>query len=93
MNAQVHYPVTPGLCCCVWNRDFPYSARLITDPTCSVHGVVAVAEAPKRALERAHALACLAVREHRTEAITWLRRYRKSKKRLADINAQLREIP
>ena len=33
--------------------------------------------------------AALAVHEHRLEALTWIRRYRASKKRLRELNKQL----
>lgn len=36
--------------------------------------------------------AALAVQEHRTEALTCIRRYRSSKKRLRELNEKLREL-
>jgi hypothetical protein len=35
--------------------------------------------------------AALALQEHRTEALTWIRRYRATKKRLRELNKQLEE--
>ena len=90
MNAQLKYHVTPGMCCCQWNH--AVGVRVKTDDTCSVHGMRALLEAPRRALEMRRLTAQMAVSSARLEALTWIRRHRAAKKKLAAINQRLKEL-
>jgi hypothetical protein len=90
MNAEVRYVST--LCSCMWmTTNDNLGVRHHTDPECHVHGRDAQL-VDKGKLIREREIFCVAVREHRTEAITWIRRYRQSRKRLAELNAKLKEL-
>lgn len=77
------------ICSCTWDHGAAVIIR--RDPLCAVHDESAEARRI-RMLKGEREGAARAVREHRVEALTWFRRYRRSKQRLADLNKQLKEI-
>jgi hypothetical protein len=38
-EAPTTHPVTPGVCCCIWDFTADPAVRSFTDRTCSVHGL------------------------------------------------------
>ena len=88
MNAATHI-VLSNACCCTWN-DNPWM-RLHEHPDCPVHASGA-AERERRRLVKERECACVAVREHMLEARAWIQRYKRSKARLAELNAKLKEL-
>jgi hypothetical protein len=87
MNAVRH--ALSSLCCCTWNDD-PWM-RLREHPDCPVHAQDAAQRERKRLIKEREC-ACVAIREHKLEARAWIQRYKRSKARLAELNAKLKEL-
>jgi hypothetical protein len=90
MNA-VHAALSQ-ICSCGWNiTPQDTHVRYYRDAHCPVHGTDAMAQ-KRQKLIRDREGAALAVKTLHTEAITWIRRHRNAKRRLRDLNQQLKEL-
>jgi hypothetical protein len=90
MNAVPQHRGLASMCCCRWNHNV--GVRLDTHPECAVHGLQAQLDAPRKALEMRRLTAQMAVSSARLEALTWIRRHRAARRKLAAINQKLKEL-
>lgn len=81
--------VLSSLCCCEW-QDEPWM-RVHEHPDCPVHGADGARRAKQRLIKEREC-ACVAIRENMLEARAWIQRYKRSKVRLAELNAKLKEL-
>jgi hypothetical protein len=87
--STIAHRVLSSLCCCEW-LDEPWM-RVHEHPDCPVHGRD-FARRERQRLIKERECACVAIREHMLEARAWIARYKRSKTRLAELNAKLKEL-